>query len=221
MDDLEIRREGETFAERAASVSIETAQQYEAACELFLAIKAFKKKFKEWWEPIRKNAQDILERGREISRAADRAEEIIEVKMVAWKTDQDRREKELLLKMQRESVALQEEERLNDAALAESLGEKQLAEAILDTPVQPAPVVPPKLTPRVQGVSYRDYWSAEVVDKRKFIEFAISDPNYFSLIEVNQGGLDRIAASLKNNLNLPGVAVKCEKRVTGRARSGN
>ena len=216
------QQEALTLLDRAKAVTITTPEQYVAACEFFKAMKASRKKFVDWFEPMRVAAynayQSVLSKKKEVTDRYDEAEAVVAPKMTTWKEGQSRKERALQVKLQEEARKRLEEEQLNDAALAESLGEPQLAEQILQAPARQVVVEPPSMTPRVQGISYRESWWGEVIDLNAVVKFALENPAYASIIAVNQSALDRIVHDAKGKISIPGVAVKYEKKPVGRTR---
>lgn len=117
-----------------------------------------------------------------------------------------------------EEVRKQEEDRRAvDAAAATSAGDTDTAEAIAQTPiVAPVVTVEPAIA-KVEGVSTVTRWSAEVVNKLALLKHIVANPEWIDLVEPNQKTLNRIAVSMKQNMNIPGVkAVPTQsKRVSG------
>lgn len=216
------QQEALTLLDRAKAIAITTPEQYVTACEFFKAIKSSKKKFIDWFEPMREAAynayQSVLSKKKEVADRYDEAEAVIAPKLTAWDEEQRRKERELQVKLQEEARKRLEEEQLNDAALAESLGEPKLAEQILQAPTRQVVVEPPRMTPKVPGISYRESWSGEVIDIKAVVKFALENPAYGSILAVNQSALDRIVHDAKGKISIPGVAVKYEKKPVGRTR---
>ena len=127
-----------------------------------------------------------------------------------------------------------EEDRLMEAALAaEAAGDKQAADAlaaaavtvteevrqeaaeILAAPIQTAPVVLPKTTPKVAGIVYTTRWSASVTDVkalclaigtgRASTEFVIGLDRDKNTGIITSPSLNQQAVSLKDQMNIPGV----------------
>jgi hypothetical protein len=64
--------------------------------------------------------------------------------------------------------------------------------------------------PRVEGVSFRENWRADVVDKAAFVAAVASKPELVNLLDANLAALGHLARAHKSALNLPGVRVWCE-----------
>lgn len=148
--------------------------------------------------------------------------------------ERQRQERERLEAEERERVR-QEQERLQreaeeraleEAAAAEAAGDTELAERIVATPPvvetpAPRPVfTPPALVrtpPKVEGVSFRDNWSAEVHDLAALVKAAAADPQYLGYLVANQTALNGVARALKDNLRIPGVRSRNDRTTSARA----
>lgn len=73
--------------------------------------------------------------------------------------------------------------------------------------------------PRVEGVSFRENWRAEVVDKVAFVTAVASRPELVNLVDANLAALGHLARAHKSALNLPGVRVWCEHIVAASRRA--
>jgi len=73
--------------------------------------------------------------------------------------------------------------------------------------------------PRVEGVSFRENWRAEVVDKVAFVTAVASRPELVNLVDANLVALGHLARAHKSALNLPGVRVWCEHVVAASRRA--
>ena len=133
------------------------------------------------------------------------ARNIFSEKSIAWKREQERLANETRQKAEEEARAREEERRLMDAIAAEDAGENAEAEAILTAPIiVEVPEIAPE-TARVEGVSARVTWYAEVTDLAKLTRFIADNPQWIGLIEANQPALNRLAISMRENLSIPGV----------------
>jgi len=120
--------------------------------------------------------------------------------------------------------------RLEDAALAEAAAMRDAglcddADALLDAianepdraseiaamPVDIAPVVVETNTAKVAGVSTATRWVADVTDLGKLLAYIATRPQYHGLVTVAPGALNRLAASMRNLLDIPGVRAREER----------
>ena len=110
----------------------------------------------------------------------------------------------------------EEDAKLAEAEQHEALGDHQAADAALDGQglVQ---VEVPKATPKVDGLSYRENWSADVTDKLALIKAVAEGKAPLAYVEANYAVLNQAARSLKQELNgIPGVKAVMTKTAVGR-----
>lgn len=130
--------------------------------------------------------------------------------MAAWDAEQERIRREEERRLQEEARKREEEARLQAAIEAEQQGEKEEAEAIInEPPAYVPPVVLPKSTPKVQGISYRDNWT-----------FRITDPNKIprEYMVPNETAIRKVVSALKDKSNIPGIEVYNERIVAAGRR---
>lgn len=66
---------------------------------------------------------------------------------------------------------------------------------------------------RVEGISFRENWRAEVVDKLAFVAAVAARPELINLIDPNLAALSHLARAQKNALEIPGVRIWRERTV--------
>ena len=91
--------------------------------------------------------------------------------------------------------------------MAEQCGNKEEAAAIMEAPVQAAPVVIPKAVPKVTGMSIRDNWKFRVTNEK------LIPREYLKVDEVKIG---QVVRALKSSANIPGIETYNEGTVSGR-----
>jgi len=98
---------------------------------------------------------------------------------------------------------------LADAVAVAEAGDPVAAEEMLqDAESVDAPVVyvEPELS-KVDGVSSRTLWSAEVTDMRRFVQFVALNPTYMNMLKPDMKALNAMARSLRENMHMPGIRV--------------
>ena len=80
------------------------------------------------------------------------------------------------------------------------------------------PALATDMEPRVQGISFRENWRAEVIDKVAFVSAVASKPELIHLLDANLPALGHLARAQKNVLAIPGVRVWCERIVAASRR---
>ena len=121
--------------------------------------------------------------------------ELIRIRQQAEQVERDRLKK------------LEEDRRLAEAEALETEGRHEEAQAVIEEPVYVPPVsIPIPEEEKVQ--SYRDNWSAVVIDRDAFFEAAYHNKSLRALWEPNQTALNQQARSLKTLMNIGGVVAK-------------
>lgn len=146
-----------------------------------------------------------------------KARSIVSPKLTIYEVEQQR----IAEAKQRELAELarkQEEERLlQDAIDAEAVGDKAGATAILAEPVSAPVVTVAPETAKVDGVSTRTVWHAEVTDKMRLLKYVVEHPEWLNLIEVNLTALNSLARAQKSAYALPGTKAVSEQLKAVRA----
>ena len=78
-----------------------------------------------------------------------------------------------------------------------------------------APLVESEV-PTVKGITTTTRYKAEVVDMMALIKFVAANPQYAECLEANQTALNKLASSLKTNLQINGVRVVPVEGITSR-----
>lgn len=203
-----------SIPEQAKQISIKTVDDYTRAGEIMMTIKAIRKKITETFKPIKQKMdaakQEVLDQERAADAPLKEAEALLSPQIVAWNREQERLRQEEENRLREEARKQEEERRLQEAILAEQSGQKEEAEAIMETPVQVAPVVVPKSVPKVAGMSIRENWKFKITNER------LIPREYLKVDEVKIG---QVVRALKSATNIPGVEVYNEGTVSGRQRA--
>ena len=208
----EVTERALTVPEKAQAIIIRSNDDFIKAGEILTAIKSLRKEIDATFDPIIKKAfeahKEAVAQKKKVDAPLVEAEGIVKPRMAAWNAEQERIRREEEERLREIARKEEEERRLKEAIDAEKSGNKEEAEAILETPIEPPPVVIPKTTPKVAGVSFTKQW-----------KFRITDPNkipreYLTPDEVKIGGVVR---ALKDKANIPGVEVYTVDGVSGRA----
>jgi hypothetical protein len=220
----ELKQEALTVVQQAALVKIEDQATYDSAAALLLEqIIPFRKRWADYWEPLKKSAWDahrsIMGKFNEGDQPAEKAERIVKAAIRVWDDEQARIQQELQRKAQEEEERRERERRLAEAVMAEESGaaEEQVA-AILEAPIAVVAAPVQSTYARAMGVSGRDNWKCRVIDMKKLcsaIGKGLVPVNY---VESNDTALNARAKADKETLNIPGCQPYNERTITGRAR---
>jgi hypothetical protein len=81
---------------------------------------------------------------------------------------------------------------------------KQVAETIT------APVVKVEETPKIEGKSYRRYWTVEVVDTSAFVAWCLKS-HELQHLKIDTRALDKIAQATEGKVEFPGIKINFRK----------
>ena len=137
-------------------------------------------------------------------------------KIIGWRREQERKRLELQRKLDEEARKREEEERLAQAVALEAEGMKEEAEAVISEPIIAPPVMAPQLTPKVQGMSVRETWSAEVTDLKALVSAVAAGRVPIQALSANQVFLNQQARAMKRDLNYPGVRAVSDENLSRR-----
>lgn len=218
-----------TWPDRAAALVIRTTEQYAAAADLLIGIKALRKRIADTFDGHVNRAFQLHRALVAERNSADApltsAERLIKDKLVAWDTEQERIRKAEQLRLAELARQQEESRRLAEAAAMEreaaATGDvllRQEAEALISEPVDVPVVQVESATPKVDGLSYRTTYSATVVDMLALVNFCASNHQHLELLLPNTTALNIMARALKQGLSIPGVRVVVKRDVAAGAR---
>lgn len=212
MEAKEITERALTVPDQARAAVIQSNDDYVKAGAILVVIKDLRKQIDSFFDPIIKKQYEAHKEAVAQKKRADaplvEAEGIIKPRLAAWNAEQERLRKEEEERLQEIARKEEEERRLKEAILAEQFGDKEEAEAIINTPIQAPPVVAPKTVPKVAGVSFTKQWKFRIKDPLKVPR------EYLAVDEVKIG---QVVRALKDQTNIPGVEVFSIDGVSGRA----
>jgi hypothetical protein len=221
-DQREIEQMAMSIPAHAKALKIIDAASYQRGGELIVAIKGLRKQIDECFDPIVKKAheahKEAVAQKKKVEAPLVEAEGLLKPALAAWDTKQEELRRAEQRRLEEEARKRAEDEQLAYAAQAERCGDKEAAQAILDAPVEVAPVIM-TTAPKLAGVSYRETWSAQVTDMMALVKAVAAGQQPLSLLVVNIPGLNGMARALKGALNIPGVKAVCEKTVAAGSRS--
>lgn len=207
-----IQEEGLVLIGQAEELEIIDKASADDAGRFLQAIKQYQARVKEIMDPIVKAADHahkvaVQQRNLLLGPALE-AEQNIKRSLVSWEqAEQDR------LKAQREAQEKAareagEAERDRQAKALLDQGKPAAAAAVAAAPPPVAITPPPPAPPKVQGVSFKDVWSAEVTSKLDLVKAVAEGKQPLELLDANMTVLNKLAVALKEHLNIPGVAAK-------------
>ena len=205
----EVESKALSIVDQAKAVVVTDAETYTRAGALWTGIKDMIAEVKETFDPIC-DAAHKAHKAATAKRAQyldplEKASKDVKSLMSAYDAEQERIRQAEQARLAEIARKEEEDRRLEEALLAEEFGDAEEAAAILEEPVHVAPVVVPKSTPKVQGLSYREIWAAEVVNIRELCRAVADGRASTECISANMPTLNRMATALKSTMNVPGV----------------
>ena len=186
-----IEKDTKTALARAQSLAVTNTEECDLADQFCFGLLKLKKEieadFKESKETAYAAWKAVVAQEKGHLDGIDEARKIVKGKMAVWQEAEE--------KKRREGEARLRAEALNAAAAAEKNGDKDGAEAILNTPIEAAPVVLPKTTPKTQTV-VRKVWKFRVTNP------SILPREYLTPDLTKIGGVVR---STQGTVKIPGV----------------
>jgi len=219
MELQEINNEALTLAKKLSSFpKIKTTDDYLKAGELWKIGKEMMKTIDEGYDSLIKGAhklwKDSLAKKAEYYEPVEKGTRTIKNIMEAFDREEETKRQEAQRVLEKKAKEEEEERRLQEAIEAEEEAKAngltaqeaaQKAEVVLQEPVYVPPVVIPRETPKVKGLSFREVWSAEIIDIRLLCKAVSEEKASTECVVGNMPALNKMATALKNTMNIPGV----------------
>lgn len=189
---------------------IKTPEEYLAVGELWKQGKALLEEIKEGYDDLIQAAhklhKDTIAKRDRYYVPTEEGVKAAKQLMSVYDEEQERIQREEKARLAEIARKAEEERRLQEALAAEASGEKEEAEEILQEPVHIAPVVVPKVVPKIKGgPSFRVVWAAEVRDIKALCRAIVEGKASPNLVVPNMAALNKLAVALKDTMNVPGV----------------
>ena len=193
----ELSRKTNFWVEVAEHTEIIDHPSYEMAAEHLQAIKALQAEADQTFDPIISKAfaahKEALAQKKRITDPLTQAEGMLKRIMGAYAHEQAqlRMEEERLLREQAEREAAEEREREIEAAEIAGASVEEVA-VIVEAPLLRRPVVM-AAPPRINGVSSREIWKAEVTDLNALVKYIATRPEYLNMLQPNMTAINSLA----------------------------
>lgn len=230
-----LQRDAQSWASRASEVQIVNAESCVNASYLLRSIKGVRSDIQRWFAPHVERAMETKRRA-EAGRKAlveecDRmeaplvaAELVVKRALLAWETQQEAARRAEEQRLQAEAQAHAERLALDAAAAMEreaviSGDAGMLAEAndLLSQPIEAPAVVVKTMTPKVQGIAYRDHWTIHPdVDVKALAGAVASGAAPVSFLLPNVPALRKWAGATQGGQTLAGVKVVNDRQIAAR-----
>ena len=197
----EVETRALSIVDQAKAVKVVDIESYKYAGELWKGIGDMIKEVKATFDPICE-AANKAHKAATAKRASflDPLEAVyrsVKKLMSDYDAEQERIRREAEEKLREQARKEEEERRLQEAIALEQSGQKEVATAVMEAPVYVAPVVIPKVVPRMEGGPvFREVWDFEIIDEKAIPrEYMVPD-----LVKIR-----KVVTALKNQSNIAGV----------------
>lgn len=187
------------------------------------AVKALQQQADETFDPIIRKAheahKEALAQKKRITDPLVQAETTLKSKVGEHleRARQAREEEERRLRAENERLAAEQREaEIEEAESAGATGEE--ISVLAQAPLYVAPVIRPA-APKMNGLTQRELWRAEVTDLHALVRFVAANPQYLNLLQANTAAVGAIARTLRSAMNIPGIRVLRETTVATRGRA--
>ena len=213
-DTASLSAELSPIVQRAALMMVRDVPEHEAALTAIRDLRSAEKRVEDaFGEPksaAHKAHKAISELEKKILDPLVKARKVLGAKCDLYEGEARRKAEEERRAQEDAARRAEEERKLLDAIAAESDGNADEAEAILAEPVA-VPVIPLRpAVAKVEGVSTRQAWRAEVCDLLALVRYVAEHPEWIGLVEPNGPALNALARSQRDAMAVPGVRAVAE-----------
>lgn len=209
-DQEELETKALALPDQAKALAVKNDTDFRVAGDFLMGVSSLKKEIKATFDPIvdaaHKAHQVAVSKRKAVLEPVESAERIVKGALSTYQLEQERAKRELE-EAEKARVAAEKEAILKaaqeQAAAGNMIAAKAVAREAFD--LKPEPVA---ITPKVEGLSFRDNWRFEIVDPSAL-------PREYLVPDTTKIGA--VAKALKDSCNIPGVRVWCEKVAIGRA----
>lgn len=203
----EIETKALSLESEARQLVITTETEYRDADRFGKAAKALLAEIDAAFDPIIEAAhashKTALAQKKKQSAPVEEVKRIIADKMGTWYRAEQARVAEERRKAEAEARRIAEEEALRVAEELAAAGMHEAADVAMEAPVVERVVVAE--APKIEGVSYRETWSAEVVNLAELVKAAAERPELMAFLKADEVKLNGAARTYKNTYRIPGV----------------
>lgn len=219
---VEIEERTRGWAAEASAMTVRTPDAYRRAADLLLAVKDLRKQLNEAYDDNIADAhrahKNLVAKKASFEAPLVAAERTLKARMLDYQQEQERVRREQERKLREEARKIEEEARIKEATRLEAEGRQKEAERLIDAPIFTPPVTVAPPTPKVQGVSYRETWSAEVVNMRALCRAVADGSVPTEYVTANMTALNARARADKAGFAVAGCRSIVNKQIAAGGR---
>lgn len=212
-DDIEKQISNVVDRARNLSISIKDDESYKVAGEFLKTIKGWQKRVDEYFKPLIDRTyaawKSAVTMRIDQYKPLETAESMLKESRSIYFETEKRKAMEQAEIARRVAHKQAEEEQIKQAETFARSGNQAGAEAIL---AQPTVIAPTENSPILAeaGVSHRELWSVTVTDLKALVAAVAAGTVPLCTLMANEKELNRLAKSLKKEMDYPGVTVNCK-----------
>ena len=200
---------------RGAALAIIDTESFQEAGKFLAQIKSALKKWKDSRQPLITEAythhKNLIADMNKVGKPLEDA--IVVLSVAVEKYEYEAREKARVERerVEREAKKAEEDRRLEMAAELEKSGKAEAADSVLEEPI----IAPPSLieaAPKVEGLSFQDYYTFEIEDFKKLVQAVAAGEIPIVALLPNDKFLGQQARALKEHFKFPGVKLIHSRR---------
>jgi hypothetical protein len=231
-----LQAEAVRWADKAQSLpAIVDAESCTNASHLLRSVKGLRAEIQAWFAPHLEAAQDTKRKAEAARKGlADEqarmeaplvaVETRVKQALIAWETEQERvrqqeeRRLQELARQEAETRTLEAAAALErEADLTHNAELRQEAADLLAQPIEAPVVSVGKLTPKVQGIVYRDNWKAHPeIDVRKLAAAVAAGTAPVTFLASNMTAINQWARATQGSQTIPGIRVFNDRQIAAR-----
>jgi hypothetical protein len=208
--------------DQAREIEITDAVTYARAGEALKTIKDLRAQIEDTFGPVVRKAfeahREAVAQRKKVEAPLIEAENILKPRINRYLEEEERKRRAEEARLQAAAQKQLEDEQLAEAEYYEQAGDTEAAEEVLAETRAPAPVMVPASKPRVQGITRRKTWSAQVTDIRALIRAVADGKAPINCLKADMVFLNQQARSMKGTLNWPGVKAVSDSNISAGRR---
>ena len=195
---------------------VSTTTEYEHALDVVRTLKDMRAAAQSFYarvrEPAHRTWKQVVAAEKSVQQPVEVEERRLKGLSAGWVAEQQRIRREEEDRLRQEQEAREREQREAEAAAAEAQGATAEAEAIRQAPSTAPPVALPRdqFVPKVEGVSQRVSWKAEVTDLGALVKAVAAGQVPIQALKADTVFIGKQARAMREALAYPGVRVYSE-----------
>ena len=200
---VELQNAASSLVAQAQAIVVFDAASYDDAMDFTEAVKRGKQRAKEYFDPRCERAHQVHKDWTSLRALIigpyDTAENTAKSKALTWRAQENRRAEAEQRRIADAARKAEEDARLAMAIQAEVEGKKELAQQIIEAPIEVALPVVQSAVPKRAGTSISEIWDIEVFDWN-----LVPQAVFVQAVLSNKGAADSVTGAIKKAVQVSG-----------------